>query len=309
MTQAEPTVISDHQRIKADLTLLLVAVIWGSAFTFQRLAAPFIGPFLFNGSRFILGMLVMIPIMIRMRRLPTGFEWKSGVIAGLLLFGGSNLQQAGLAFTTAGKAGFITGLYVVLVPIFLAVFWRKRAHWIAWLASIIAAAGLYLLSTISRFTLAPGDGVVLIGAFIWALHVILIGFFVKKADPFQLAAVQYLVCAGASLAASFAWESNTWEGLGEAWWAVAFAGLVSVGIGYTLQIVAQKQAPPTDAAVILSGESVFAAVAGWMFLNEGLTGRQLAGCLLMLAGMGLSQISHIKHGKKPVLQQSNISEV
>ncbi|MBN1314611.1 MAG: DMT family transporter, partial [Anaerolineales bacterium] len=295
--KTDTNVFANHQRIRADLTLLLVAVIWGSAFTFQRIAAAVIGPFLFNGARFFLGMLAMTPFIIRTKRMPSRTEWIGGTVAGILLFCGSNLQQAGLKYTTAGKAGFITGLYVVLVPLFLAIIWKKRSHWTAWLASILAAMGLYLLSTIGRFSLAPGDGVVLVGAFVWALHVILIGNYVSKVDPFYLAAIQYLVCSTISLTAGLFFESNTLAGLSSVWWSVAFAGIISVGVGYTLQIVAQRQAPPTDAAVILSGEAVFAAIVGWLFLNEGLTGRQLAGCVLMLAGMCLAQISHVRMSK------------
>lgn len=283
----------DKKRLTADLMLLLVALIWGSAFVAQRVAAAQIGPLLYNGIRFLIGALIMLPLALRRRPAPSGQPaslWRVGLVAGLLLFGGSFFQQAGVEWTTAGKAGFITGLYVVLVPLMLAIFWRQRSSWIAWLAALLAAAGLFMLSVTERMTLAPGDGLELVGAVIWALHVIVIGRYAQRVDVPRLVLAQDLVCGGLSLAAGLALEWDTLGGVLPAWWTWVYTGVVSVGIAYTLQVVAQKHAPATDAAVILSGEGVVAALLGWLTLNETLEPRQLLGCGLMLAGMLLVQL-------------------
>ena len=284
----------EKKRLLADLALLLVALIWGSAFVAQRVAADQIGPLLYNGVRFTLGALVLLPLALRRPRSapsdPPGKLWRGGLLAGSLLFAGSFFQQAGIQFTTAGKAGFITGLYVVLVPLLLALLWRQRSSWLAWLAALIATVGLYLLSTVERLVLAPGDGLELIGALIWAFHVIVVGRLAQKLDVVRLAFAQNLVCAGFSLAAGLVLEWDTVGGLLPAWWTWVYAGVFSVGVAYTLQVVGQKWAPATDAAVILSGEGVFAALFGWVLLDEVLTTRQLWGCGLMLAGMLLVQL-------------------
>ena len=162
------------ERLKADLTLLAAAIVWGSAFVACRVAAKQLGPFLYNGFRFALGALTLLPFMGRRLRSLTRLDLWGGVLAGLLLFGGSTLQQKGLQFTTAGKAGFITGLYVVLVPLFLALVWGQRPRGSSWVASLAAAAGLYLLSAVEQLSLSVGDALELAGAVVWALHVILI---------------------------------------------------------------------------------------------------------------------------------------
>jgi drug/metabolite transporter (DMT)-like permease len=270
--------------------LLIVAVVWGSTFVAQRVAAQYLGPFSYNGLRFLLGAVALLPLLRGRWRATTRYEWKGGLLAGLLLVGGAGLQQAGLKFTTAGKAGFITGLYVVLVPLLLALGWRQWLQPSAWIASTLAAAGLYLLSVQGSLTLAPGDGLELAGAVLWALHVILIGQLVKQADALRLAWVQYLVCGGISLLLGLALETTTLPGLWAAWWAVLYGGVLSVGLGYTLQVFGQRVAPPTDAAIILSLETVFAATFGWLLLGEVLTTQQLVGCGLMFAGMLVAQV-------------------
>ena len=287
--------------------LLTVAVVWGSAFSVQRLIAAQVGFFLFNGLRFLLGMLTLLPLAggrwratgpIASRRQ----EWGGGLLAGLLLAGGSALQQAGLRFTTAGKAGFITGLYVVLVPLFLALGGRHRPRHAAWVASLLAATGLFLLSAERSLTLSLGDGLEAAGAALWALHVILIGHLAKRVDSLRLAWIQYLVCGLLSTALGLALEAHTLPGLAAAWWAVVYGGVLSVGLGYTLQILGQKVAPATDAAIILSTEAVFAALFGWLLLGEILSVRQMVGCGLMLGSMLLAQVpvpklSAARHGQ------------
>jgi drug/metabolite transporter (DMT)-like permease len=276
-----------------------VAAIWGSAFVAQRATAHLLGPFLYNGARFLLGALVLVPVVGGRLRGLSRRELTGGAVLGILLAAASVLQQAGLQFTTAGKAGFITGLYVILVPVFLALGWRQRLRWTAWLASVVAMVGLFLLSTGGRaLRLTYGDTLVLIGSVMWALHLILIGRLVGLIDPLRLALVQYVTCGVVSAVLGAVFDPDTLAGLAAAWWALLYTGIVSVGVGYTLQIVAQRWAPPTDAALILSSEAVFAAFWGWLLLKEPLTGPEMVGCALMLAGMVLAQIPSGPPGRR-----------
>ena len=285
------SIVHRGQRLKADLTLLVVAAAWGSAFVVCRLAAAQTGSFLYNGARFLLGVLTLLPFVGARWRGFTRVEVWGGARAGALLFAASGLQQMGLQFTTAGKAGFITGLYVVLVPLFLALVWRQWPPWSTWAASLLAAMGLFLLSAVEQLALAPGDGLELVGTVFWALHVILIGRLASRVDVLRLALMQYLVCGLLSLATGLMFELSTAPGLASAWWAILYTGVFSVGLGYTLQVVGLRHAPATDASIILSGEAVFAALAGWLVLGERLALWQLLGCGLLLAGMILAQAS------------------
>jgi drug/metabolite transporter (DMT)-like permease len=277
---------------KGDGILLLAAVIWGGAFVAQRTAMQHIGPFLFNGVRFALGALVLLPL-IRFRAVRLHDSRRAyllgGAIAGLVLFAGASLQQAGLVHTTAGKAGFITGLYVVLVPI-LGIVVGYRAPAATWAGAALACTGLYLLSVSGDFTIERGDGLVLACAGVWAVHVLLIGWLSPRTDPVRLAAMQFAMTAVLSLAAACVWEPLALSGLMAAGGAILYGGLLSVGVGYTLQVVGQRQAPPAHAGILLSLEAVFALLAGWVLLAESLTTRQLLGCGLMLTGILASQL-------------------
>jgi drug/metabolite transporter (DMT)-like permease len=293
---SRPFIVSmKSERIRADLALLLVAIIWGSAFAAQRVAAVHMSAFLFNGTRFLLGALILLPLTRGRWR---GFNLRAlagSVLAGVLLFGAAGLQQIGLQSTTAGNAGFITGLYVVLVPIFLAFGWRRWPQPITWLASLLAAAGLYLLSTGGQFALAAGDALELAGAVLWALHVILIGRLVQNVEVLPLVITQDFLCGLLNLALLIAAaKGNPWAGLPDAWWTVVYTAVFSIGLGYTLQAAGQRVAPPADAAIILSGESVFAAFFGGLLLNERLAILQVTGCGLILASMLLAQANIYK---------------
>ena len=290
------------KRTRADLALLGTSIIWGSAFSAQRVAAAHLGPFLYNGIRFLMGALVLLPLVwwrgraarqaaTRESSLQSGREWRGGLLAGLILVGAAALQQAGLEYTTAAKAGFITGLYVVLVPLFLAVGWRQWPRPLAWAASLLAAVGLYLLSVAGRFSLSLGDGLELLGACLWACHVLLIDRLAGRVDGLRLALIQYLACGAISTALGLGLEAHTLGGLRAAWWAVVYGGVVSVGLGYTLQVIGQQDAPAADAVLMLSLEAVFAALFGWFLLGEMLTRWQLLGCALMMVGMLLAQLS------------------
>jgi len=285
--------------LRANLLLLTTAAIWGTAFVAQRVGMESVGPFTFNGVRFALGVLSLAPLLLwQARRGPAAAPagrvgsrtaWWGAAAAGLVMFGGVSLQQVGLLSTTAGKAGFITGLYVVFVPL-LGLCWGQRPGTGGWVGAVASAAGLYLLSVTESFTLAPGDGWVLLGAVFWAGHVLLLGYLSPRVDPVRLAAGQFAVCSAASLAVALACEPITWAGLWAGAWPIAYGGCMSVGVAYTLQVVAQKDARPTPAAIILSLESAFAALAGFLLLDEVLGVRGLGGCALMLAGMFAAQL-------------------
>ena len=290
--------VSRSRRLLADLVLLFAAVVWGSAFSAQRVAAAHLGSFLYNGLRFLAAVIALSLVGRGAWRRVSRVEWRSGAIAGVLLASAATLQQAGLIFTTAGKAGFITSLYVVLVPVLLALVWKHRLPWTSWVASAIAVLGLFLLSLPESSALNAGDGLELVGAGLWALHVIWIGRVSGRLDTLRLSLVQYLVCGVLCLALGLAFEADTLGGLSTAWWTVAYGGLISVGLGYTLQVYGQKVAPPADAAVLLSTEAVFAAIFGWLLLGEVLSGRELVGCALMLAGMFWVQLPALRQGQR-----------
>lgn len=285
--------------IRADILCLITALIWGFAFVAQRIGMDHMGPMAFNGIRFALGAMVLAPLAARSMRYPPpapflaggnpGFPWLGGLIAGTVLFAGAALQQVGLKYTTAGKAGFITGLYVVLVPM-LGYFIGQRPARGDVVGAVAAAVGLYFLSVTEQFTLAPGDGLELVGAFFWAGHVLVIGWLSPRTRALPLAMAQYVVCSALSLACALAFEELSWEGVRGAAWAILYGGLLSVGLAYTLQVVAQRDANSTHAAILLSFETVFAAIGGALVLDESLGSRGLFGCALMFAGMLASQL-------------------
>jgi drug/metabolite transporter (DMT)-like permease len=259
----------------------------------QRAGMAHMGPFFFNGVRFAMGAAVLAPVLAARRgssRAVIRSALPGGLAAGLVLFGGASLQQAGLVFTTAGKAGFITGLYVVLVPV-LGILRRQRTCAGTWLGAVLAAAGLYLLSVTGSLSFAPGDLLVLAGALFWAAHVQVIGHLSSLHDPIALAMVQFAVCSVLSLAAALVLESPDPGAIGLTLLPLGYSGFLSVGMAYTLQVVAQRRAEPSHAAVIMSLETVAAALGGWLILGETMTARSLAGCALMLAGMLTSRLS------------------
>ncbi|MFA6109274.1 MAG: DMT family transporter [Candidatus Latescibacterota bacterium] len=281
----------ERRRLVAEGLLLLAAGIWGFAFVAQRIGMQHVGPFLFNAVRFALGSLVLVPV-IRWRRVPIpacGAIVRGSLAAGAILFGGASLQQVGIISTTAGKAGFITGLYVVLVPLCGPLLGRRSAP-STWLGAGTAAVGLYLLSVEPDFTIGPGDALVLVGAFFWTAHVLVIDRLVTRLDWAALACGQFAVCAVLSLAVALLTEPFQAAGLKDAAGAVFYGGVLSVGVAYTLQVAAQRHTPPAHAAILLSLETVFAALGGWLILDEGLTPRALGGCGLMLLGTVIAQL-------------------
>jgi drug/metabolite transporter (DMT)-like permease len=286
--------------LKSDALLLTTALIWGFAFVAQRVGMDYVGPFTFNGIRFALGSLSLLPLVLMSREQPItanpilqppGLKTIlfGGGALGLTLFGGASLQQIGLVYTTAGKAGFITGLYVIIVPI-LGLIWRQQPRIGTWIGALLATVGLYLLSISEEFTIEMGDLLVLIGAFFWAAHVLIIGWLSPRINSIKLAFSQYVACSILSLAAASLIEVITLGSIIQAAVPILYGGLLSVGIAYTLQVVAQRDAHPAHAAILLSLEAVFAAIGGWLILGEIISPRGLVGCGLMLFGMLLSQL-------------------
>jgi drug/metabolite transporter (DMT)-like permease len=287
--------------LRADILLLLTAAIWGGGFVAQRMGMEHVGPLTFNGVRFAMGGISLLPLMaaLRMRDRRRGAtspatDVKSmltgGALAGLALFLGATLQQVGLLYTTAGKAGFITGLYLVIVPI-LGLFFRQRTDAGTWLGAATALAGLYLLSVTEQFSISKGDFLELAGAFFWAGHLIIIGRFTRMMDPLLLSFLQFMACSVLSLCVAAVTETISLGALMSAAMPILYGGLISVGVAYTLQVVAQKDASTAHAAIILSLEAVFATLDGWLILDESLSLKGVIGCALMLTGMMVSQLS------------------
>lgn len=289
-------------KLKANLLLLLAAAIWGFAFVAQRVGMEHVGPFTFNGIRFALGSVSLIPLILYFRQTKTTDSAtvqdtqkaaSIGVGAGLILFIAASLQQIGLVYTTAGKAAFITCLYIVLVPI-AGIFLHQRVSASTWLGSLLTVAGLYLLCVKESVSIAYGDLLELIGAFFWTAHILLIDRFAQEVDTLKLAFFQFITCSLLSLGAAMALESIELGGIVQAGIPILYGGFCSVGIAYTLQIVGQKSAEPAHAAIILSMETVFAVIGGFLLINEQLGVLELAGCILMLSGMLLSQLKAIR---------------
>ena len=299
-------------RVRANLLLVLTAAIWGLGFVAQRLGADHMGAMSFNAARFAIGAVSLLPLIWwfgRRRRSaplvvpgppagevydetpPRGGEDRSpllpGLVAGAVLFSAAGLQQLGIATTTAGKAGFITGLYIVLVPV-LGLALGHRAGVPVWVGLGLAAPGLWLLSMTEDLTISAGDLLVLAGALFWALHILVIDSFVRSVDALKLSAAQFAACALLSGGVALVVEDRPFAGLGPALGAVLYGGLFAVGVAYTLQVVAQRHAKPSHAALILSLEAVFGALGGWLLLDEVMSGRMLLGCTLVMAGILVS---------------------
>ena len=283
------------QALRADLLMLITAMIWGSGFVAQTSGMDHIGPYLYTGLRFALGSLCLLPLLLRRSNavkpepLMTRGLLLGGIVMGLALCTGINLQQVGLLFTSVTNAGFITGLYVIVVPLLGLVLGHKTGTG-TWLGAGLAVVGMFLLSVGDNFNVASGDWLQLIGAFVWGGHVILVGVFASRHDAIRLAFLQFLTCSVISLILALIFEDIQLPSIIAAGPALLYGGVVAVGIGYTLQVVAQKDAIASHAAIILSLEAVFAAIAGALLLGESLHLKGYLGCALMLAGMLLAQL-------------------
>ncbi|MCQ4296504.1 DMT family transporter [Pseudomonas stutzeri] len=284
------------QALRADFLMLITAMIWGTAFVAQRIGMDNIGPFLFTGLRFALGAMALLPLLIYQGRTEARHEpfFQRGLLLGGLSMGlaltlGINLQQVGLLFTSVTNSGFITGLYVIVVPLLGLIIGHKTGLG-TWVGAFLAVAGMALLSIGENFTVASGDWIQLAGAFVWGVHVLLVSFFVSRHDAIRLAFLQFATCAVVSLLLALIFEEINPASIWLAGPALIYGGLFAVAVGYTLQVVAQKHAIASHAAIILSLEAVFAAIAGAVFLEESLTPRGYMGCVLMFVGMLAAQL-------------------
>jgi len=286
--------------LKGNIFLLLAAFAWGTTFVVQRTAMEHMGPFTYSGIRFLLGALFLLPLALlrfrkrfaplrQQRSILSVLPWRASLLTGSLVFLGINLQQIGLVSTTAGKGGFITGLYVIIVPI-IGSFFGQRPGPGAWIGAPLALVGLYFLSVTEGLTFAPGDGWILACAFVWAIQVLSIGWLSPGNDSFILAFGQSFVCAVLSLCVAAFIEEIELAAITAASFDLAYGGIISVGLGFTLQVIGQKHAQASHAAIIMQLEAVFAVLAGWIFLHETLGFRTFTGCVLMLAGMLISQV-------------------
>lgn len=288
--------------------LLLTAFIWGTAFVAQSVGMDYLEPFTFNGVRSLIGGVALLPCiwLLQMMNGKNGDDPKAdggkrsrrdlmmgGIACGLLLFAASSLQQIGIQYTTAGKAGFITAFYIVLVPVF-GIFLRKKIGWKVWLAVVIAVVGLYLLCIKEGFTIGKGDVLIFLCALVFTIHILTIDHFSPKVDGVRMSCIQFFVCGIVSLPFMFLLEKPEIGALLAGLKPLLYAGVLSCGVAYTLQIIGQKNVNPAVASLLLSLESCFSVLAGWAVLGESLSVRESVGCVLMFAAIILAQLPEKK---------------
>ncbi|MCF2669123.1 DMT family transporter [Faecalicatena contorta] len=287
-------------RPKNAFMLILTAFIWGTAFVAQSVGMDYLGPFTFNGVRSLIGGVALIPCIWILQKLndksdPVTEERNrkdlliGGISCGVLLFAASSLQQVGIQYTTAGKAGFITAFYIVFVPV-LGIFLGKKTGWKVWTAVILALAGLYFLCITEKFTIGKGDIFLFACALVFSLHILVIDYFSPKVEGVKMSCIQFLVCGIISLPFMFLLEIPKMGAIVDAAWPLLYAGVLSCGVAYTLQIIGQKNVNPAIASLILSLESCFSVLAGWVILGEKLSVRESIGCILMFAAIILAQL-------------------
>lgn len=280
-----------HLLTPAHLLLLCVAAIWGFAFVAQSTGMNHLGPHSFNAARFMLGALSLVPLWLYLgkQHVPHGKElWIGGLLAGAVMFGGFTFQQVGLQYTSAGNAGFITGMYIVMVPI-VAMFLGQATQLKTWLGVVLAITGLYALSVSDGFQVNRGDVLELIGAGFWTAHVLMLGWLSRKVDAISLSIWQFIVASILAWITAVTLETPQLANFEAALLPLLYAGVASSGIAFTLQIIAQRKVEASVTALILSTEAVFAVLGGWLLLHETLSSNQLTGCALMLCGMLVSQ--------------------
>lgn len=288
-------------KAKNALMLILTAFIWGTAFVAQSVGMDYLGPITFNGVRSIIGGIALLPCILLLQRMngkgDTGGSRKElitgGIACGLLLFIASSLQQMGIQYTSAGKAGFITAFYIVIVPV-LGLFLKKRIGWKVWSAVVLALAGLYFLCITEKFTIGKGDILIFLCALVFSLHILVIDYFSPKVDGVKMSCIQFFVCGFVSLPFMFALETPKISGMLEGIVPLLYAGVLSCGVAYTLQIIGQKNVNPAVASLLLSLESCFSVLAGWLILGEQLSVRESCGCVLMFAAIILAQLPEKK---------------
>ena len=284
-------------RLKANLTLFAVAIIWGTGFLTQAVAGKYHVAYLFNGACFMLAAVFLVPFIPRAKKIPPA-QWKWMLIAGGILFFATALQQVGLLYTRVANAGFLTSLYVVFTPFLLWLGFRERPHWMDLLAVIAATVGAYFLSSAGKgLQFQNGDSLELIGAVFWGLHFVVLGKFASRFEPVSFASGHFLVTGLLNFLMGLVFEH-----LGQLTplpliGAILYRASLSIGIGYTLQVWGQRHTPPTDAALILGLEAVFAALAAWLALQQGLLPLQMLGCGIILAAVMFSQLKSVRPSK------------
>ena len=291
-------------RLKADLLLFMVAIIWGTGFVTQGVAAQYHVAFLFNGISFMLAALILIPFIPRGTKVSKE-QWKWMLIAGAILFFATAFQQVGLFYTKVANAGFLTSLYVVFTPFLLWVMFREKPHWVDLLAVVLAGAGAFFLSTggrpalssIEGFELQLGDALEVIGSTFWALHFVVLGKFASKFESVSFAAAHFFISGFINLVCGLFVEDVSNLTALPLLGAILYRASISIGIGYTLQVWGQKHTPPTDAALILGLEAVFAVIAGWIVLDQTLLPIQIFGCVVIFVAVLISQIKSWNSGK------------
>jgi len=299
------------EKIKGSLFLFFASVIWGATFVAQSVGMDYISPFTFNTVRFFLGGLVLLPVIALFRRTPkTAFSEESaakkaaghrnliagGIVCGILIFAATGLQQIGLVYTTAGKAGFLTALYVVLVPI-IGLFFKKKPGIFLWFGVAFAVAGLYFLSMNEQFTLEKGDVPLLLCALLFSFQILAVDHYSPLVDGVKLSCIQFFIASALSAVVMVISEAPTWQAIWSARIPLLFTGLLACGVAYTFQILGQKTTPPAVASVIFGLESVFAAIFGWLILHEQLSQRELLGAALVLVAVFLSQLTPKRKAK------------
>lgn len=287
------------------ILLFFTAIIWGVAFVAQSVGMDYVGPYTFNAVRSFLGGIVLIPCIFMFCRPKSSAKEREktldrprdlvigGGLCGLMLFISTTLQQVGIQYTTVAKAGFITALYIVLVPV-LGIFIKKKIGLKVWISVVIALAGLYLLCMKGSFSLGKGDFLVLLCSLCFALHILVIDYFTQRVSGVNLSCIQFFITGILSSVLMFLFETPTWAGILAAWLPIFYAGVFSCGVAYTFQIIGQRGTDPTVASLILSLESVVSVLAGWLLLGQSLTPREILGCVLMFGAILLAQVSPSK---------------
>lgn len=289
------------QQIKSSLILLLTATIWGVAFVAQSVGMEYIGPFTFNAIRCVLGGLVLIPvILVLKKKKETGAEnqekedkktlWMGGIACGVILCIASNLQQFGIMEASVGKSGFFTALYIVMIPV-IGIFIGKRPGIKLWFCVALAVVGMYLLCMKDgSFTIERADIMLLLCALAFSFHILVVDYFSPKVDGVKMSCIQFFVCGVLSAVGMLFTETPDISNIQTAWLPLLYAGLLSCGVGYTLQIVGQKGINPVIASLIMSLESVISALAGWVILGQVLSPKEILGCVLMFVAIIITQI-------------------
>ncbi|MCE9646804.1 MAG: DMT family transporter [Chloroflexi bacterium] len=285
-------------RLKADLLLFMVAVIWGTAFVAQGIAGQYRVAYLFNGVSFMLAAVILVPFIPRgvRRQKVTAGQWKWMLAAGLILFAATAMQQVGLLFTKVANASFLTSLYAVFTPFLLWIAFREKPHWLDLIAVALAGIGAFLLSTSGRFEVQPGDSIEVLGSLFWALHFVVLGKFASKYESISFAAGHFFISGLVNFVIGCFVEDLSILAAPALLGAILYRATLSIGIGYTLQVWGQKHTPPTDAALILGLEAVFAVMAAWWLLDQSLVPAQIAGCVIIFAGVLLSQLKEWNSG-------------